>query len=292
MPKSWGSVARRGASTINRDTAPLTEPKYSLKPPAPQDEWILEEDEEVVVEESVEQRPKIAITLPGDVSAAIRRAAVAMTAYQREKRVEQMQKAVDAYERNRYEEAARLANRLAQDLPEVTAIREIAGLSSYRSGQWRIARMHLERYRQLSTEPEYLPLEMDAARAMGRVRVVTDLFELLRQESPDPELLAEARLVVAGSIADRGKLREAIELLESNGAGEPRRKPADRHVRQWFALADLFDRAGETPRARRYFEMVDAADPDAYGVRDRLRDLGVGARKRTPRPRQRSIKKV
>lgn len=250
------------------------------------------EDENVIVGEVNEERPKIAITLPGDISAAIRRAAVAMTTFQREKRVEQMQKAVDAYDRNRFEEAARLANRLAQDLPEVTAIREIAGLSSYRSGQWRIARMHLERYRELSTEPEYLPLEMDAARAMGRVRVVTDLFEILRQESPDPELLAEARLVVAGSLADRGKLREAIELLESNGAGEPRRKPAERHVRQWFALADLFDRAGEIPKARRYFEMVDAADPDAYGVRDRLNDLGVAVRRRAPRQRQRSIKKT
>ena len=292
MPKSWGSVARRGASTINRDTAPVTEPKFSRKPPAPQDEWILIEDDDAGVEEVVVEPRKVVITLPGDVSAAIRRAAVAMTTYQREKRVEQMQKAVDAYDRNRYEEAARLANRLAQDLPDVTAIREIAGLSSYRSGQWRIARMHLERYRELSTEPEYLPLEMDAARAMGRVRVVTDLFEILRQESPDPELLAEARLVVAGSLADRGKLKEAIELLESNGAGEPRRKPAERHVRQWYALADLFDRAGELPKARRFFEMVDAADPDAYGVRSRLKELGVAARKRTPRPRQKSVKKA
>ncbi len=217
------------------------------------------------------------------MASAIRRSASDATAYRREKLVEQMGRAAEAYDRHRYEEAARLASRLAEDVPDVPEVRELAGLACYRSGQWRGAERHLEAFRTARTEPRYLPLEMDAARALGRKTKVAKLFEELRQESPDPNVLAEGRIVLAGSLADRGKIAEAIELLETNGAAKPRRNPGERHLRQWYLLGDLYDRAGDLPRARNFFSMVAQADATAYDVADRLGDLGIKRNPRSPR---------
>jgi len=46
------------------------------------------------------------------------------------------------------------------------------------------------------------------------------------------------------------------------------------HLRQWYALADLYDRAGDPPRARRLFERVRTESPGFADVNDRLANLG------------------
>jgi hypothetical protein len=47
-----------------------------------------------------------------------------------------------------------------------------------------------------------------------------------------------------------------------------------RHIRQWYLLADLYERAGDVPRARELFERVLRVDREAYDVADRLVGLG------------------
>ena len=67
------------------------------------------------------------------------------------------------------------------------------------------------------------------------------------------------------------------------GASKALRNPSERHVRQWYLLADLYERAGDVPKAREYFERVFRTDPEAYDVAERLRGLGP---ERRPRPRR------
>lgn len=279
MPKTWGSVARRGAHNVKQGPSKEhASVRRQSEPPPPQDQWVLLEDDITVTGTSAPPtESRKALEVPGDVAAAIRRAASDATAYRREKLVETMGKAAEAYDRNRYEEAARLANRLAEAVPEVPAVRELAGLASYRASLFGPASTHLEAYRTLAQDPDYLPLEMDAARARGRRTRVEALFEELRGASPDPDTLAEGRIVLAASMADRARLKEAIELLESSGAAKPRRNPGERHLRQWYLLGDLYDKSGDVPRARGFFEMVASVDPTAYDVPERLAELG-GAR--------------
>ena len=45
-------------------------------------------------------------------------------------------------------------------------------------------------------------------------------------------------------------------------------------MRQWYVLADLYERSGDVARARELFTRVAIADPGAYDVDDRLEDLG------------------
>jgi Tfp pilus assembly protein PilF len=77
--------------------------------------------------------------------------------------------------------------------------------------------------------------------------------------------------VVAGSLADRGDLKAAIDLMHK-ALSAPRRI-REYHVRQWYVLADLYDRAGDIQRARELFSRVAAADPHFADVRERLSSL-------------------
>ncbi len=92
------------------------------------------------------------------------------------------------------------------------------------------------------------------------------LFNELRQGSPDPEVLSEGRLVLAGTRADGGDLTGAVTLLVEAGAGRLVRNPAERHLRQWYVLGDLMERSGDLPKARELFLRISAVDPDAYDV--------------------------
>jgi tetratricopeptide (TPR) repeat protein len=222
--------------------------------------------------------------LPGDVAAAIRRAAETATAHHREALVERMEHAVAAYDRNRFQDAARLGVQLAAEVGAVPEVRRLAGFASYRLGRWRAAVRQLEAYLAMTDDAEALPALMDCWRALGRHSKVTGLWGELRHASPDADVLAEARMVAAGSLADRGDLQGAIELLTAGGAARALRNPSERHLRQWYAMADLYERAGDVPRARELFTRVARVDPEAYEVEDRLAALG---RQRRPRPSRR-----
>jgi tetratricopeptide (TPR) repeat protein len=223
--------------------------------------------------------------LPADVAAGIRRAADTATGRHKEVLVARMESAVAAYERGRYQEAMRLGKQLAAEVGSVAAVRRLAGFAAYRLGSWREAVRQLEAYEEMTDDPDAVPALMDCLRALGRHRAVAGRWTRLRQRSPDADVLAEARMVAAGSLADRGDLRAAIELLSSAGAGRGLRNPSERHLRQWYALGDLYERAGDVPRARELFVRVAKVDPEAYDVSDRLEALGPERRRnRRPRP--------
>ena len=79
-------------------------------------------------------------------------------------------------------------------------------------------------------------------------------------------------MVVAGAYADRGDLAAAIALMLP--AQQAPKKVRMHHIRQWYVLADLYDRAGDTISAARWFQQIAAREPQFADVRDRLRSLG------------------
>jgi tetratricopeptide (TPR) repeat protein len=179
--------------------------------------------------------------------------------------------AARAYERERFDDARRILRPLVDQAPGSAAVRELLGLTEYRRGRWRAAVKQLEAFRSLTGSVEQHPVLADSYRALGRHRQVDELWEELRAASPSAELVAEGRIVTAGSLADRGDIPAAIRVLEKGRVN--RNHPAEHHLRQWYALADLYERAGDIPRARELFGRVAAADPDAFDVRGRLRAL-------------------
>ena len=190
--------------------------------------------------------------------------------------------AARAYERDRYPEALRITRDLVDQVPESAAARELHGLICYRLGRWREAVRHLDAARKLSGgDPSQVPVLMDCHRAMGHHRRVEALWKDLRASSPSADVLVEGRLVLAEDLAEVGKLDEAILVLATAGGARNLRNPGDRHLRQWYVLADLYERAGNVPLARELFARVASVDPELADVTERLLALG------TPRRRQR-----
>jgi hypothetical protein len=175
--------------------------------------------------------------------------------------------ATRAYSADRYNDALRMLRKLSSQAPTSSPVKELLGLTLYRLGKWPLALRELEAHHQLSGSYDQFPVIADCYRALRRYDEADATWTELRQASPSPEVIAEGRLVAAGALADRGDLRGAVKLLE----GSLRRsRPKGFHVREWYALADLYERAGELPRARDLFAQIVAADPDAYDVRQRL----------------------
>ena len=175
-------------------------------------------------------------------------------------------------ERERYTEARRIGNQLAREMSGVAAVHELIGLSNYRLGEWRKAAAALERAQTLHPDPDTMPILMDSLRALGRHKDVAEVWKELRQASPAHEILAEGRIIMAGSFSDRGELADAIKEMQP-ARSKPKRV-REHHLRQWYMLADLLDRAGDTVGAVRFFEQIAKADSDYVDVHQRLRALG------------------
>lgn len=229
-------------------------------------------------------------SLPGDVQAEVRKAFEG-SSYQREKMVTFLTRAAEAYDRHRYEEALRLAKTVADATPGVAPVRELAGLAAYRAERFGMARGHLRAYFDLTGDATHLPAVMDCERAGRRFRAVEKTYEELVASEPTAEILAEARIVFAGSLGDQGKYAEAIDVLIKGGAAKALRNPSYRHVRMWYALADIYDRSGDAAMAREYFTRVVLADAEAYDAAQRLEDLGTIAVRKNRKRRTTPVSK-
>jgi tetratricopeptide (TPR) repeat protein len=180
--------------------------------------------------------------------------------------------ASEALDRERFDEAHRMVVPLIRQFPGVAAVHELAGLASYRAGRWSQAITELEAARAISPSVALLPVLADCYRALRRWDEVEAIWQEVRTASPAHEIAAETRIVVAGSLADRGDLKAAIKLL--SGATRIPKHVRDHHMRQWYVLADLYDRAGDTVAAARWFRTLADIDPTYVDVVDRLRALG------------------
>lgn len=296
----WGSVARRGAALVGEATGSASTGRWS-----PADERQRSEPEPFVPERFVrvdqdeapkrrrgrDPEPRSAVRnerereVPADVVAELASAAGSDWGVLRARVTERMGAALAAFERERYRDALRMLRPVVDAVPSAPTPRELLGLCHYRIGNWRAALLQFDAFATLSGSSDQDPARMDCHRALGHHSRVRSLWDDLRRSSPDPDVLAEGRLVLAGATADRGELGEAVRILTDAGAGRLVRRPADRHVRQWYALADLLERSGDLVTARTLFARVASVDPDAYDVSSRLEALG-GPPLRTGRPRR------
>lgn len=278
--RRWGSVARRGAGAVTnpgdwRDH-PGRDEVSSSRRPGDEGSWQPERWVEVA-------RPKPSpaagrraggkstdkqAVLAHDLLSELRRAVGPAEA---SRLAPQLAQAVRAYERDRYPDALRALRPIANVATEAPAVRELLGLTLYRMGRWRPAIKELEAFRALTSSYDQHPVLADCHRALGHWKAVEELWGDLRQASPGAELVAEGDIVAAGALADRGDVAGAIRLLERAQAGRKRVRPHD--LRVSYALADLYERSGDLPRARELLRTVAAHDPGFVDVGARLAAL-------------------
>jgi tetratricopeptide (TPR) repeat protein len=185
---------------------------------------------------------------------------------------ERIASAAGAFSRDRFPDAQRMLRPIATEVPQSAVVRELYGLTLYRLGRYKAAAAELEAFVDLTgNSTEQHPVLADCYRALKRYKRIDELWEELREASPSAELVTEGRIVVAGSLADRGRLADAVRLLDKGW--KPPRRPAEHHLRRAYALGDLFERAGDLPRARATFGWLAIVEPDFADVADRVNGL-------------------
>ena len=190
---------------------------------------------------------------------------------QRDRVALRLRNATDDFQAGRFGDADAILSQLERSYPQEPQIIELYALTQYRTGQWKKAAEALEILIDLTGSIDQLPIVADCYRALGDIDRVRSLWDELRMASPTADATTEGRIVMAGALADSGDLAGAIRLLEN---GPVRTSVVrDRHLRIWYALADLYDRAGETQRARRVFSRIVEVDASYYDAADRLASL-------------------
>ena len=184
---------------------------------------------------------------------------------------ERLLQAQVALEGERFSDSLRMARSLVKEMPQVAAVHEVIGLSSYRLGKWRDAIASLEIARNLRPRVEDLPVLADCYRALRRWTELDQVWNEIKESSPSHEVMAEGRIVYAGSLAERGDMRGAIAVMTKVAAVPRRIRP--HHLKQWYVLADLYDRAGDLPRAREMFRRIVTIDPRYADAKSRLASL-------------------
>jgi tetratricopeptide (TPR) repeat protein len=286
VPKKWGSVARRGAANLGEDEATASRiwrdaVKRARDEPAPTarpdgdwepDVWRDNAPEGKKVTRAAAPAAERQGRKPRELTPAV---AGELTAARGEKRGARLQSrladAAGAFERGRYLDARRMLKPLADEAPGAASVRELYGLTLYHLDKWRDAARELEAFRSLTGSVEQHPVLADAYRALRRYKKVDELWEELREASPSAELVAEGRIVAAGAKADRGDLQGAIALLEK--AKLDLKRPRDHTMRLLYALADLYERVGDMPRARDLFGRIAERDREFFDAADRARAL-------------------
>lgn len=283
----WGGVARKGVRVLDEpnegatassmfrgaiDRARATESADSPRAPFEPEVWIREDDEPAPhsAEPRRSSRRRAPVAKVGDE--AVKELASEVGEKRAERQHDRLAQAVRAYERDRYGEALKILRELAERAPGAAAVRELHGLTLYRMGRWSDAAKELEAFRAMSNSHDQHPVLADCYRALKRWKKVDEVWAELREASPSADLVTEGRIVVAGSLADQGRIKEAVALLEKT-SGRAARAPKLHHLRQWYALADLYERSGETPKARTLFRRIADVDRDFVDVLDRLRTL-------------------
>jgi len=187
--------------------------------------------------------------------------------------IERLARALHAFEAHRYSEARKLIMPLLSQVVGLAIVHEVAGLSMYRLGRWQDAADQLEIARGIKPgEVVNHPVLADCYRALRRYEKVTELWESMKLLSPPAALLAEGRIVAAGALADQGELQSAVRMM-THGTSDPH-KVQEHHLREWYVLADLYDRAGDVASARRLFLKIQNSDAKFADVADRLNTLG------------------
>jgi len=185
---------------------------------------------------------------------------------------ERLAQASEALDRERFQEARRIATAIAKEAPSVAAAHELVGLASYRLGLYKQAVSALEVAQELHSNPALLPVIADCQRAQRRWAAVDRVWGEIKAASPSHDVMAEGRMVAAGALADQGELRAALAVMEP--ALKRPKAVREFHLRQWYVLADLYDQTGDPISAKRWFSAILEFDDEFGDVRDRLRSLG------------------
>jgi tetratricopeptide (TPR) repeat protein len=179
----------------------------------------------------------------------------------------QLSKALELYAEERYPAAAAELRKAKKSSPRSSTIRELLGLSAYRSGQWEEALRELRTFRRITGDLIHYPVEMDCLRGLGRSEDVIKAWDRLQDYDISATINHEARVVYASFLLDEGRPRDAWPIIKP---GRLVASPSQGELRRWYVAARVALAAGDRDAARKLVAALDEQEPDFEGV-DELR---------------------
>ncbi len=262
----WGGVARRGAHNASIDQGGPRPSSEDASPPPNRDEDVWRRVDKKSRTTQPRRRSPVAPIPELDPSQTKH-----LSKTERDRLARNIANAGEHFLADRFGEVEKITRQLLKKHPSVAEIHELHGLTLYRLGRWRDALERLERFTQLTGDVDQFPVMADCHRALGEIESVRKLWDELRSAGPEPSILTEGRIVMAGALADTGDVAAGIRLLEKGPIKTKRAR--EYHVRLWYALADLYERGGDHQRARRGFERIEQVEPSYADVPNRLESL-------------------
>jgi predicted negative regulator of RcsB-dependent stress response len=178
--------------------------------------------------------------LPQDLAAAVGRYLVAA------------ELAKDPEVAYRYAQAARkLAARIG-------VVREVSGITAYRTSRWAEALAELRAARRMTGRGEYLPLMADSERALGRLGRALELVHSDEARRLPRQTQIELRIVESGIRRDQGLTDAAVLALQVPEISDGRLRPWS--ARLFYAYGDALLAAGRRGEARDAFAHAAGAD--------------------------------
>ena len=176
-----------------------------------------------------------------------------------------LSKALELFADERYPAAVGELRQAKKLSPRSATIRELLGLSAYRSGNWEEALRELRTFRRLTGDLIQYPVEMDCLRALDRPNDVIKAWDKLQDYDISPTINHEARVVYASFLLDQGRPRDAWPVIKP---GRLVASPTQGELRRWFVAARVALEAGDTDAARRILAALDEQEPDFEGIEE------------------------
>ncbi len=178
-----------------------------------------------------------------------------------------MKIAAIAYEKDRYGDAVKYLNEVLKIDSENLDAMELLGLCYYRQGNWVQAIDILEEFTQKSGSLNQLPVVADCFRGLGYINQVKRIYKRLSSSRASKEVIAEGRIIMASALGDQERYSQAIEIFSK--LPKTSKSPSESLLRQWYVLADLYEKSGDIPRARDLFTKIANHDPELADVAER-----------------------
>jgi len=181
----------------------------------------------------------------------------------REPAIGHLTKGMEHFADERYPAAASELRKAKELSPRSSTVRELLGLSAYRSGMWEEGLRELRTFRRITGDLIHMPVEMDCLRALGRKEDVTKTWERIQEHDISATISHEARVVYASFLLDEGRPRDAWPIIK------PKRlvaSPTDGELRRWYVAARVALEAGDKEAARRLVSALEDQETDFEGV--------------------------
>jgi uncharacterized protein HemY len=165
----------------------------------------------------------------------------------------------------RYKAAAVELRRAKELSSRAPTIRELLGLSAYRSQQWEEALRELRTYRRITGDLTHTPVELDCLRALGKDDGVEKTWRLIQDGDVRTDTQHEARVVYASYLLDKNRPRDAWAVIKP---GRLVASPSEGELRRWFVAARVALAAGDKDAARKLLTALEKQETDFEGVEE------------------------